>query len=71
MKEKLISTGRLIDSLNSSSTTNFNVPTIYNSLSSKHLLKIYHSANHGWANMTNTQIDGLRADVLKLLNGHI
>lgn len=71
MKEKLISTGGLIDSLNSSSTTNFNVPTIYNSLSSKHLLKIYHSANHGWANMTNTQIDGLRADVLKWLNGHI
>lgn len=44
MKDKLINTGGLIDSLYSNGP-NYVVPTTYNT-NNKHLLKLYHNANH-------------------------
>ncbi|HNF47956.1 MAG TPA: alpha/beta hydrolase [Chitinophagales bacterium] len=72
MKNKMISTGGLIDSLNSTYTGHKDVPTTYTT-SNKHLLKTYTNANHGFASGTSANgadYTTIRADILKWFNGH-
>ena len=45
------------------------VPTTYNT-NNKHLLKLYHNANHGWGNLSDIVIDGVRTDAIRWLDGH-
>lgn len=72
MKNKLINTGGLIDSLNSTYTGHKDVPTTYTT-ANKHLLKTYTNANHGFASGTianGSDFTTIRSDILKWFNGH-
>lgn len=67
MNTKLSSTGGLIATLN---TTNASVGYDYGILSNKHLIKLFPNAEHGWANLTDSDLDNLRSNVVTWFNGH-
>ncbi|MBK9330654.1 MAG: alpha/beta hydrolase [Sphingobacteriales bacterium] len=67
MDTKFTSVGGLIATL---TTTNASVSYNYSTNPSKHLIKLFPGADHGWANLTASDLVTVRGNVITWLNGH-